>query len=70
MRITHTEKRTIVRRSTLDAQGNEPDLHTTTAAERLGMMWQLTVDAWLFKGEHVAESRLSRHITHLQRRGS
>jgi len=29
-----------------------------TPAERLEMMWQLTVDAWEFKGEPVGESRL------------
>ena len=31
------------------------DLSRTTPAERLQMMWQLTVDAWAFKGEQVGE---------------
>ena len=48
-------------------QGKDDDLRSTTAGERLGMMWQLTVDAWAFKGEDVAESRLSRHVVRVIR---
>jgi hypothetical protein len=44
------------------------DLSKTTAAERLQMMWQLTLDAWAFKGEPVAELRLPRHIVRVLRR--
>ena len=44
------------------------DLSRTTPAERLQMMWQLTVDAWAFKGEQVAELRLPRHIVRVLRR--
>jgi hypothetical protein len=39
-----------------------------TPAERMGMMWQLAVDAWHFMGERVAESRLPRHVVRSQRR--
>ncbi len=46
------------------------DLSNTTPAERLQMMWQLTVDAWAFKGEPVAELRLPRHIIRVLRRES
>ncbi len=42
--------------------GNETDLQTTTPAQRLGMMWQLALGTWAFKGEIVAESRLPRHV--------
>ena len=59
--------RKIVRITRLEDQGEEGDLKETTAAERLGMMWQLTVDAWLFKGEDIAQSRLQRHITRILR---
>jgi hypothetical protein len=44
------------------------DLSSKTPAERLQMMWQLTVDAWAFKGEPVAELRLPRHIVRVLRR--
>lgn len=37
-------------------------------AELLGMMWQLTIDTWAFKGEeNVAQSRLQRNVTNLIR---
>ncbi|MEO7521352.1 MAG: hypothetical protein ABIW79_06000 [Gemmatimonas sp.] len=37
-------------------------------AERMGMMWQLALDAWTFTGHHQPESRLSRHTLVIQRR--
>jgi hypothetical protein len=43
------------------------DLKNTTPAERFGMMWQLTLDAWAFKGEPLAEPRLQRHIVRILR---
>lgn len=61
------QKRT-VRISRLKDQGNEMDLRSTTAADRLAMIWPLTLEAWTFKGERVAESRLPRHVVHLERR--
>ena len=61
-------------------------LETTTAAERIGMVWPLTKTAWAFKeaGERSraengtpsenqtprAERRLPRHLVRLHRRGS
>jgi hypothetical protein len=57
-----------VRVTGLTDQGHETDLQSTTPAERLGMMWQLAVDAWVFKGESVAEQRLPRHIVRVLRR--
>jgi len=46
------------------------DLKETTPAQRLAMMWQLTLDAWAFKGEAIAELRLPRHIVRILRRES
>lgn len=43
------------------------DLKNTTPAGRWAMMWQLALDAWAFKGETVAESRLQRHIIRVHR---
>jgi hypothetical protein len=57
-----------VRKRKLSDQGKETDLDYTTPVERLGMMWQLALDAWAFKGESIAESRLPRHIVRLLRR--
>ena len=56
-----------IRVTRLKEQGQESDLQSTTAAERLAMMWQLALDAWAFKGNSVAESRLSRHIVRVLR---
>ena len=43
------------------------DLSKTTAAERLQMMWQLTLDAWAFKGEPVNDQKLPRHVVKVRR---
>lgn len=62
------EQRRIIRIRKLSEQGKETDLKGTTPAQRLGMMWQLAMDAWAFKGDPVAEPRLPRHIVRLLRR--
>ena len=56
------------RLSTLKEQGLETDLEDTTAEERVGMMWQLALDAWAFMGEPV-EPRLPRHVVRIHRGG-
>jgi hypothetical protein len=58
-----------VRIGSLYEQGKETDLDDTTPAERLSMMWQLALDAWTFKGEALAESRLPRHVVSVRRSG-
>lgn len=58
----------VVRISRLQDQDRTDDLQSTTPAERLAMMWQLTLDAWAFKGERLAELRLPRHIVRVLRR--
>ena len=52
----------------LKDHGRESDLRDTTPAERIGMVWPLTVDAWAFMGEDITESRLPRHIVRVVRR--
>ena len=54
----------------LEEQDKSDDLRSTTPAQRLEMMWQLTMDAWAFKGEPIAELRLPRHIIRVLRRES
>ena len=53
-----------------DEQSDKDDLKSTTPAQRIEMMWQLTLDAWAFKGEPIAELRLPRHIIRVLRRES
>jgi hypothetical protein len=62
------DNRRIVRVSRLSEQGTETDLKDKTPEELVGMVWQLTVDAWAFKGEPIDESRLQRHIVRVSRR--
>ena len=57
-----------LRVSRLQDQGSEDDLAKTTPAERIEMVWPLTLDAWSFKEPMSAESRLQRHIVRVLRR--
>lgn len=43
---------------------------TTTPQERLEITWQLSQNAWAFKGEPIAEPGLHRHIVRVLRRKS
>ena len=55
-----------VRVTRLKDQGEENDLEGTSVEERIGMMWQLAIDAWAFKGEPI-EPRLPRHVVRIYR---
>lgn len=59
-----------IRVTTLAEQGHERDLAGTTAEERMGMMWQLAVDAWAMMGVEVHESSFPRHVGRVVRRES
>jgi hypothetical protein len=37
-------------------------------AGRLSVVWDLTMDAWAFKGGFLAEPRLPRHVVRVERR--
>lgn len=62
------KKKILVRKRSLH-DPEEDDLKGKAPGELLGMMWQLTLDAWAFKEKLDAESRLQRHIVVLKRRG-
>ncbi|MDT5270002.1 MAG: hypothetical protein QOH49_2188 [Acidobacteriota bacterium] len=62
------KKKILVRKFSLHDPG-ENDLKGRTPGELMGMMWQLTLDAWSFKEKLDAESRLQRDIVVLKRRG-
>ena len=40
-----------------------------TPAERMLMVWPLTIEAWAMQGVDIAQSRLPRHVVHVERRG-
>ena len=61
-----TKKKIPVRKLSLHDPG-ENDLKGKTPAELMGMVWQLTLDAWSFKGKLDAESRLQRDVVVLKR---
>jgi hypothetical protein len=50
------------------AQPVDDDVRAATPAERVGMVWPITVDAWAFMGQDVAEFRLPRHIVRVHSR--
>ena len=57
-----------IRKTTLLRKGAEVWSDALDPAERMGMVWQLTLQAWAFKGlEH--EPRLRRDVVRVVRRG-
>lgn len=65
--VTVATPRRLVRITLLEEQGEDDDLRQSSAGERLGMMWQLTLDAWAFLGEPIVEPRLPRHTVRVFR---
>lgn len=53
------KKKVLVRKRSLH-DPEVDDLKGKTPAELIGMVWQLTLDAWAFKEKLDAESRLQR----------
>jgi hypothetical protein len=49
------------------SDNDSDDLINTKPQDRWAMMWQLTLDAWAFRGEPIAEPRLQRHIVRILR---
>jgi hypothetical protein len=52
----------------LSEEGKDEDVLAMTPAERIEMMWPLTVRAWAFKGEDLRGARLQRHVVRVIRR--
>lgn len=55
------------RRVRLADEGRDADVRACTPAERLAMVWQLTVDAYAMRGVNADERRLSRHVVRVVR---
>ncbi|MCA9031842.1 MAG: hypothetical protein KDA66_13595 [Planctomycetaceae bacterium] len=60
--------RSVSKLTTLDEQGNDSGVPHATPAERVKMVWPLTVTAWAFKGQDIVQSRLQRHVARIIRR--
>jgi hypothetical protein len=59
--------RHIIRKTNLQEADRRDDLKDRTPAERIGMMWQLALDAWAFKENLNVEPRLQRHVISIKR---
>lgn len=59
-----------LRRITLQQEGQEDNrVARMSPGERIGLIEQLTIDAWAMMGEDVAQSRLQRHVVRIIGRG-
>jgi hypothetical protein len=56
-----------VRKTTLDRQGTERDTQDMTPAERIDMVWTLSLQAWQFKEPTADEPRLRRDVVRVVR---
>ena len=62
-------KRIVTLSKVEEARPAYADVADLAPGERMEMVWQLTVDAWAFKGEDIAERRFPRDVVRLVRRG-
>jgi len=58
-----------IRVTRLQDQGNDDLLSTTTAEERVAMMWQLAIDPWTFMATKL-EPEFPRHVVRIVRRST
>jgi hypothetical protein len=58
-----------VRKAGLHDADPADELRLYTPAERFGMVWPLTVEAWSLTPDFDAESGLQRHLVRVHRRG-
>ena len=61
--------RLVVRKTTLQDQDDSGMILNATPSERIGMVWQLTLDAWTFLDPNIAKSEFQRHVGRVERRG-
>ena len=62
--------RSTVKLTTLNLQGQDSGVPNATPAERLMMVWPLTVTAWAFKEPNIVQPRLQRHVARVVRGGN
>lgn len=61
------DRKVTIERKSLNDDSSPPT--APTPAERLMMVWPLTIEAWAMQGVDIAQSRLPRHVVHVERRG-
>ena len=54
-------------RSTLQQQNDDGFISDATPAERMGMVWQMTLDVWAFLDPQLAKSEFQRHVCFVKR---
>ena len=59
--------RSRVVKSTLHDQDDRGIIPDATPSERMGMVWQLTLDAWAFMDPESAQSEFQRHVVRVKR---
>jgi hypothetical protein len=64
----HSDRVVTIERKSLREDSSPPT--AASPAERLMMVWPLTIEAWAMQGEDIAQSRLPRHVVHVKRGGS
>lgn len=62
--------RTRVVKTNLRDQDDRGIIPDATPGQRMGMVWQLTLDAWTFMDPVGAKSEFQRHVVRVERRGS
>lgn len=67
--ITPLKRAIPVRRTTLSEHGQTDELLKLTPSDRIGMMWQLALQAWMSKEGSADEPRLHRHVVRIVRGG-
>ena len=50
-------------------EGRSDDVRRMSPSERVAMMWQLALQAWMFKDGLIDEPRLRRDVVRTLRRG-
>jgi hypothetical protein len=63
-------RKILVRKILLHNSDGDSELKDKSPQQLIGMMWQLTLNAWSFKENLNAEPRLQRHVVVLKRRRS
>ena len=59
--------RSVTKKTTLDQQGLDGGVPDATPAERMAMVWPLTLTVWEFKEPNVVQPRLQRHVVRTRR---
>lgn len=68
MNTHRPDNREIIRKVNLSDEDGSFAPNGSTAAERLLMVWRMTLDCWAFVPGHDAKREFQRHVTRVERR--